>query len=98
MKAKLISSLEFKSEIRTETYSTNFDFDIDFNLPDLMLDFCETIKKCLANVDDDIIIKVLESNLEFYIDKRNQDCMKEQEESILSKLKINSKGINRENN
>jgi len=98
MKAKLISSLEFKSEVRTETYSTNFDFDIDFNLPDLMLDFCETIKKCLANVDDDIIIKVLESNLEFYIDKRNQDCIKEQEESILSKLKINSKGINRENN
>ena len=98
MKAKLISSLEFKSEVRTETYSTNFNFDHEFHLPDLMLDFCETIKKCIAGVDDDIIIKVLESNLEFYIDKRNQDCMKEQENSILSKLKINSKGINRENN
>ena len=90
--------MEFKSEVRTEIYSTNFDFDIDFNLPDLMLDFCETIKKCLANVDDDTIIKVLESNLVFYIDKRNQDCIKEQEESLLSKLKIDSKGINRENN
>jgi hypothetical protein len=81
-------SLETNSEQRTECYSNNFDFDSDtFYIQDILTITCENLKKAFG-INDDVVIKLLDSSKEFYELKRKA----EHEENYPSMLRHKPKG------